>query len=95
MWWDEFEKQKTNSFNTYDRLEKRSVHSNDIILLILNRKILADFLQETKACINLGLANTPVTITYDNALAAFRNQVNQKFLPELSSSNNIKTRRTK
>ena len=93
MWWDEFERHLTNAFDTYDRLQNRSVHSNDMRLSILNRKILADFLQSTKASINLELAKTPVTITYENVLSAFRNQVNQKFLPELSSSNNKKTRR--
>ena len=39
------------------------------------------------------LAKTPVKITYENALAAFCNQVNQKFPPDLSFSNNRKTRR--
>ena len=47
-----------------------------------------DFLQTNKASINLELAKTPVTITYEKALAAFRNQVNQKFLPEISYINN-------
>ena len=59
---------------------------------ILKIKILADFLQSTKASINLELAKTPVTITYEHSLAAFRNQVNHKFLPELSYSNNMRTR---
>ena len=62
-------------------------------LRILNRKILADFLQATKASINLDLAKTPVTITYDNTLAEFRNQFNHKFPPALSSSNNRNTGR--
>ena len=62
-------------------------------LCTLNIKILADLLQATKASINLELAKTPVTIKYENELAAFRNQANQKFPPELSSSNNRRTRR--
>ena len=66
MRWDEFERQLTNEFNTYNCLEKRSVHSNDTRLRILNRKILVDFLQATKLYINLDLAKTPVTITYEN-----------------------------
>ena len=45
------------------------------------------------ASINLEIAKTPVTLNYDDALTAFRNQVNQKFTPELSSSNNRRTRR--
>ena len=39
------------------------------------------------------LSNTLVTITYKNAFSAFRNQVNHKLLPELSFSNNRRTRR--
>ena len=62
-------------------------------LRTLNRKILSDFLQATKSSINLELANTPVPITYENAHSAFRNQVNQKFPPEISSSNNRNTGR--
>ena len=34
IWWEESERQVTNEFNTYDRLEKRSIHSNDIRLCI-------------------------------------------------------------
>ena len=39
------------------------------------------------------LDKTPITITYKNKLSAFRYQVNQKLPPELSSSNNKKTRK--
>ena len=79
MWWDEFGRQLTYAFNIYDHLEKRRVHSNDTRLHILNRKILADLLQATKESINLELTKTPVTITYEHELAAFRNPVNHKF----------------
>ena len=48
MWWDVFERQLTDVLNTYDCLEKRSVHSNDTRLRILNRNILAYFPQATK-----------------------------------------------
>ena len=93
MCWDEFERYLTNKFNYYDHLKKKIVHSNDTRLRILNRKILADFLQETKASINLELTKTPVIISCENALAVFRNQVNHKILPELSSSNKRGTTR--
>ena len=92
MWWYEFGRQLTNAFNNYYRLEKRIVHSNDTRLRILNIKILEDFVQSTKSSINSELAKTYVTITYGNALGTFRNQVNQKSPPEISSSNNINTR---
>ena len=40
MWWDKFERQITGVFNTYDRLEKTSVHSKNMRLRILNINIL-------------------------------------------------------
>ena len=83
MWWEEFERHITYAFNTYKYLEKRRIHSNDMRLHILNRKILVDFIQATKASINLDLVKTPVTITYEDALVAFCNQDNHKFPPEL------------
>ena len=92
MWWDEFERQLTEAFNTYDRAERRAVHSNEMKLRILNRKINADFLNATKASINLELAKTTVNMRYDEALSAFRNQVNQKFPPEVSTGGNRRTR---
>ena len=52
-----------------------------------------DFLQDTKASINLNIYKTPVTLNYYDALTVFRNQVNQTFLSELYSSNNRRTRR--
>ena len=53
LWWDEFERQLTDAFNTYDRHEKRSVHSENKKLCMLNRKINADFLQSTKSSIKI------------------------------------------
>ena len=44
MWWDEFERQLTNAFNTYDLLEKRNVNLNGTRLSISNGKILVDLL---------------------------------------------------
>ena len=93
MWWDEFKRQLTDAFNTYDRHEKRSIHSDNQKLLTLNRKINAEFLQATKSSINIELVRIPVNLSYDDALAAFRNQVNQKYPPELSTSNNRRPRR--
>ena len=82
-----------DAFNTYDRHEKRSVHLDNQKLCMLNRKINADFLQATKSSINLELARTFVNLSYEDALAAFRNKVNQKYPPELSTYNNIRPRR--
>ena len=44
-------------------------------LRILNIRILVDLLQTTKAYIKLELDKTPVTITYENTLAALYNPV--------------------
>ena len=92
MWWDEFERQLTDQFNTYDHHERRNVYLDNKKLLILNRKVNADLLQATNASINLEITKNPVTLNYDDKLTEFRNQVNQKFLPELSSPNNRRTR---
>ena len=67
MWWDKFERQLTDAFNAHDRHEGRMVHSEYQKLRILNRKVTADFLQATKASININLARIPITITYKNA----------------------------
>ena len=92
MWWDEFERKFTDAFNTYGCRERRNVHLENQKLRILNRKINADFLWATKASIKFNISKTPVTLNYYDSLTAFRNQVNQNFLPELSSSNNRITR---
>ena len=78
MWWNELEKQLTDAFNTYYWHERRSVHSDNQKLRMLNRKINADFLQAAKSSINHELDKTPFNLSYDDAPAAFRNQVNQK-----------------
>ena len=84
LWWGEFARQLTDAFNKYDFHERRNFHSDNQKLLILNSKVNADSLQATKASINLELTKTPVTLNYNDTLTEFRNQVNQKFPPELS-----------
>jgi len=83
MWWEEFEKQLTTVFTTYDRKEQRVVHSNEMKLRILVRKVNADFLSSIKASIGIEMTMNPVTLTYERALASFRNAVNSKFPPNL------------
>ena len=93
MWWDEFERQLTDTFNTYDFHERHTVHSDNQKLCILNRKVNADFLQDTKASINIELAKNPVMHNYDDSLTAFKNQVKKTFPPDITSSKIIITRR--
>ena len=56
MWWDEFEKELNWAFTTCDINEGRTVHSNEMKLRILLKKIKADFLAATKAGINIELS---------------------------------------
>ena len=82
MWWDEFE--RNEAFISYDKKELRVVHSNEMKLRILIKKIGADFLANTKAGIGIELAKPIVTMTYEQALTSFRNEVNTKHPPGLS-----------
>lgn len=91
MWWEEFEKQLTLAFNAYNKKEHRQVHSNEMRLRILCRKVTVDFLQHTRASINIELTREPMTMTYEQALSNFRNEVNRKFPPEMGAPN--RTRR--
>ena len=88
MFWEKFERLLNEAFQTYDRREGREVHSNDMKLRILTRKIDADFLAQTKASVGLELSKVPITLTYEEALATFRNQVNQKFPPGMTQAPN-------
>ena len=88
MWLAEFERLLNKAFTTYNKRENRVVHSNQMKLRILCRKVNADFLQSAKAAIQLELAKTPMTMTYDNAMSSFRDQVNLKYPPELSTVSN-------
>ena len=83
MWWEEFEKQLTGAFVAYNKSEQREVHSDGMKLRILLGKIKADFLGNTRAGINIELSKTPMTMTYNTALAAFRNEVNNRHPPRI------------
>ena len=93
MWWDKLEVYLTDAFNTYDWHETSSVYSDTQKLRMLKSKINAKFIQATKSYINLELSRTLVNLSYDNALATFRNQLNQKYPPELSTYNKRRPRR--
>ena len=61
-------------------------------LRILLQKINVDFLQSVKAAMGIELAQIPLTMAYKQALMIFRNEVNSKHPPGMSS-NNIRSRR--
>jgi hypothetical protein len=81
MRWEEFEKQLTKAFTIYECYEGRNMYSDLHKLCILIQKVDADFLVQIKTSINLKLTRDPVTITYNQALTTFRNEVNLKFPP--------------
>lgn len=83
MWWDEFEKKLMSAFVAYEKKEGRVVYSNDMKLRILVNKIKSDALMATKAGINIELAKQPMTMTFELAIASFRNEVNRANPPQL------------
>jgi hypothetical protein len=78
MWWSEFKKRLTRAFNAHLKREGRIVHSYSMKKWMFLDKIKADFLTPTKAQLEIKLSRVPTTITHDQALALFRNMVNQK-----------------
>ena len=79
MWWRHFEHELTTAFTTFDLKEARQVHSNEMKLRILNKEVAADFLQSAKAAIKAELTRVPMAMTYELALAVFKDEVNRKF----------------
>ena len=59
-----------------DKKERRTVYSGEMKLRMLAQKINVDFLQPIKSVINVGLTKFPVTMTYNQSLMTFRNEVN-------------------
>lgn len=86
MWWDEFERQLTFAFTSYDKKEGRAVHSNEMKLRLLVNKVKADFLSATKAALSIELAKQPLTMTYELALNTFRNAVRAKYPATMDST---------
>lgn len=93
MWWDEFEKELEWAFNIYNLREGRTIHSNDMKLRILLKKVKADFLSATRASLNIELSKTPMDLKYEDALASFRNAVNLVHPPEIKPIQRNRVRR--
>ena len=53
-------------------------------------KVKADFLATTKAAIEVRLAKIPMTMTYEIAIATFRNTVNNQFPPEMTANQRVR-----
>jgi hypothetical protein len=92
MWWEEFEKPLISAFTIFNQREGRIVHSDEMKLRMLQNKVQADFLVHVKASIGIILASQPITLSYEQALATFRNEVNRKFPPQMSTT--TRTRRS-
>jgi hypothetical protein len=92
MWWSEFEKRLTRAFNAYVKREGQIVHSDSMKIRMLIDKVKSEFLTPTKAQLEIELSQTPMTVTYDQALSLFRNMVNQKHPPQMGAAQN-RTRR--
>ena len=85
MWWEQFEIELDFAFNAYSRSEGRDMHSESMKLRILTKKVNADFLATSKAAIMTQMTAIPMNMTYIQALATFRQEVNRKFPPSISS----------
>ena len=85
MWWEQFEIDLDFAFNAYSRSEGRDIHSESMRLRILTKKVNADFLATSKAAIMTQMTAIPMNMTYIQALATFRQEVNRKFPPSISS----------
>ena len=79
MWWDEFERRLTKAFVTFDKKEKRMVHSQEMKLRTLIGKLKAGFLEQAKSTIQLKLLDVPLAFTYEQAIKLIRNTVNQRY----------------
>ena len=86
MWWDEFEKQLNYAFTIIHKRERREVYSDEMKLRILIQKVNVDFLQGVKAAMSIELTREPLLMTYDQALMTFRNEVNRKFPPGVTTT---------
>jgi hypothetical protein len=87
-WWSEFEKRLTRAFNAYVKREGRVVHLDSMKIRMLIDKIKADFLTPTKAQLEIELSRSPMTMTYEQAIALFCNMVNQKHPPQMGAASN-------
>ena len=94
MYWEKFEQKLTHAFTTDSKVEGLHVHSQNMKIRILLNKVKADFLVHAKAGINIELTKIPITMTYERALATFRNEVNCKNPPQVSRANTHRERRS-
>ena len=93
MYWEKFEQRLNHAFTIYQKSEE-IIYTQNMKLRILLNKIKADFLIHAKAGINIELTKTPMTMTYERALATFRNEVNMRNPPQMSQTASGRERRS-
>ena len=91
MWWDEFEVRLTNAFALVNKAVERQVHTDEMKLCMLNKKIKADFLSSMKTNIEMKMNMTPMTMTFTSAMSNYHNTVNQRH-PDNANTNNRRNR---
>ena len=74
----------TNAFATIYKAPNREVHTDEMKLCMLGKKGKADFLVTMEKNIEMQMNIIPTTMSYQVALASYRNVVNQRFLPDAS-----------
>ena len=86
MWWSKFKVQLNFAFHAYKKKERRVVHSNEMKMRYLTKKIKAAFFNSTKSAINVSLTAVQMTMTYKQAIKAFRLAIVAKFLPDITAA---------
>ena len=87
MWWIRFEQQLKWAYSILDQKEGRQVYSDERKLKkLLEFRIKADFLTETKASLLVDLSRIPMRLSFDEAMAALRASV-QANHPDAFSGN--------
>ena len=77
MYWQKFEKDLKYAYAIVDRRAQRVVHDDESKLRsLVNERIKADFLRNTNTVLKIQLGSVPLTLTFQAALAALRNEVN-------------------
>ncbi|MCP4745298.1 MAG: hypothetical protein GY874_04025, partial [Desulfobacteraceae bacterium] len=92
MWWDEFEVRLTNAFAVVDKDAGRQVHTDEMRLRLLNKKIEADFLSSMKTNIEMQMNMVPMMMTFASVMSNYCNTVNQRH-PESANTNTRCNRR--
>ena len=71
-------------------MESQEVYSTPMKLHILLDKVNADFLTNIKTGISIDLTKRPMTMTYERAIEAFRNEATRKFPPGATTMNHTR-----